>query len=518
MTIAATDTPRSETLLCELRGIHKSYGPVRALRNASLSVRPGEVLGICGHNGAGKSTLIKVMAGAEQADSGTFLFDGEETRFANVQTAQRGGVALVEQELSVVSQLSVADNMVLGNVDEPVVVRRRELDQRVRRLLARVGLDHIDPRTLLEKLPLGEQQLVEIGRLLGRRAQLLILDEPTAMLSKSEIDRVFEALRAVVAEGKTVIFVSHRLDEILTLGDRVVVLRDGEVVATEDVGRTSKARLIELMLGSRGQELPAPSHKPQTERTLHVRNLTVPGVVRDVTFSVPGGTIVGLAGQVGAGTSEVLRALGGLVTNVRGEVMIGDRRLKLGTPRRALGSGVQFISNDRKSEGLFLEHAIDLNLVTTRLPRLDTWGWLSPGRIRRAAHALAELAMIPPDRLSKRVETLSGGNQQKVLLGRCLDSRDLSLLLLDEPTRGVDVGGRAELHRLIRKIAASGATVLFTSTELDELLELSDMTISMFDGRIVNVSPRSQTDASRLLGEMTQASSTAESVGTSGSD
>ena len=517
MTVAATDTSPSEELLCELRGIHKSYGPVRALRDVSLGVRAGEVLGICGHNGAGKSTLIKVMAGAEQADSGAFRWDGEETHFANVQAAQRGGVALVEQELSVVPQLSVADNMVLGNVAEPLVVRRRELDQRVRRLLARVGLDHVHPRTPLENLPLGERQLVEIGRLLGRRAQLLILDEPTAMLGKSEIDRVFGALRAVIAEGKTVIFVSHRLDEILALCDRVIVMRDGEVVATADVGDTSKGRLIELMLGSRGQELPAPSHKPQTERTLHVRNLTVPGVVRNVTFSVPGGTIVGLAGQVGSGASGVLRALGGLVANIRGEVMIGDRQLKLGTPRRALGCGVQFVSNDRKSEGLFLEHPIDLNLVTTRLPRLDTWGWLSPGRIRRAAHELAELAMIPPDRLSKRVETLSGGNQQKVLLGRCLDSRDLSLLLLDEPTRGVDVGGRAQLHRLIRKIAATGATVLFSSTELDELLELSDTTISMFDGRIVSVASRSETNASRLLSEMTQASSPAHGLGTSGS-
>jgi ABC-type sugar transport system ATPase subunit len=518
MTVAATDIPRSETLLCELSGIHKSYGPVRALRDASLSVRPGEVLGICGHNGAGKSTLIKVMAGAEQADEGVFRFDGEETRFANVQAAQRGGVALVEQELSVVSQLSVADNMVLGNVDEPVVVRRRELDQRVRRLLARVGLDHIDPRTPLEKLPLGEQQLVEIGRLLGRRAQLLILDEPTAMLRKSEIDRVFDALRVVVAEGKTVIFVSHRLDEVLTLCNRVLVLRDGEVVATEEVARMTKPKLIELMLGTRGQELPAPSRKPRSERTVHVSNLTVPGAVDDVSFSVPGGTIVGLAGQIGAGTSEVLRALGGLIPNARGEVLVGGRRLKLGSPRRALAQGVQFISNDRKSEGLFLEHPIDLNLVATRMSRLDRMGWLSPIQIRKTARGLAELAMVPRDRLNKAVGALSGGNQQKVLLGRCLDTKHMSLLLLDEPTRGVDVGGRAELHRLIRKIAATGATVLFSSTELDELLELSDTTISMFDGRIVNISPRSQTNASRLLSEMTQESTTAESVGTSDSD
>ena len=515
MTVA-TDTPRSEALLCELRGVHKSYGPVRALREASLSVRPGEILGICGHNGAGKSTLIKLMAGALKADSGTFLFDGEEISFPNVQAAQRSGIALVEQELSVVPQLSVADNMVLGNVAEPVIVRRRELDQRVRRLLARVGLEHIDPRTSLEKLPLGEQQLVEIGRLLGRRAQLLILDEPTASLRMSEIDRVFEALRAVVAEGKTVIFVSHRLDEVLALCDRVVVMRDGEVVATEDVGKMTKPRLIELMLGARGKELPAPTHKPRTDRAVHVSNLRVPGAVDDVSFSVPGGTIVGLAGQIGAGTSEVLRALGGLMTNARGDVTVDGRRLNLGSPRRSLAGGVQFISNDRKSEGLFLEHPIDLNLVATRLPRLDKLGWLSPSRIRHTAHGLAELATVPVDRLNKRVETLSGGNQQKVLLGRCLDSENLSLLLLDEPTRGVDVGGRAELHRLIRKIAATGATVLFSSTELDELLELSDMTISMFDGRVVKISPGSETSASRLLAEMTQASSTADSVGTRG--
>jgi ABC-type sugar transport system ATPase subunit len=514
MTVA-TENPQSETLLCELRGINKSYGPVKALREASMSVRPGEVLGICGHNGAGKSTLIKLLAGAVHADTGTIQFDGQEADFANVQAAQRRGIALVEQELSVVPQLSVADNMVLGNVDEPVMVRRRELDERVRRLLAGVGLNHVDPRTPLEKLALAEQQLVEIGRLLGRRAQLLILDEPTASLSKSEIDRVFEALKAVVAEGKTVIFVSHRLEEILTLCDRVVVMRDGEVVTTEDVGQMTKSRLIELMLGARGKELPAPTHNPRSDRMVHVSNLTVPGSVDNVSFNVPGGTIVGLAGQVGAGTSEVLRALGGLMLGARGEVIVGGRRLSLGSSRRALASGVQFISNDRKSEGLFLDHPIDLNLVVTRLPRLDRWGWLSPRWIRHAAKDLAQLATVPTDRLSKRVETLSGGNQQKVLLGRCLDSKNLSLLLLDEPTRGVDVGGRAELHRLIRKIAATGATVLFSSTELDELLELSDTTISMFDGRVVRISPRSQTNASRLLGELTQPSSTADRVGTS---
>lgn len=514
MTVA-TESPQSEKLLCELREINKSYGPVRALRSASLSVRPGEILGICGHNGAGKSTLIKLMAGAVQADSGTIRFDGEETSFTNVQAAQRGGVALVEQELSVVPQLSVADNMVLGNVDEPVITRRRQLDQRVRRLLAQVGLEHIDPGTSLEKLALGERQLVEIGRLLGREAQLLILDEPTASLSKNEIDRVFDALRAVVAEGKTVIFVSHRLDEVLSLCNRVVVMRDGEVVATEDVAKMTKPKLIELMLGSRGKELPAPTHQPRNDREVHISNLTVPGAVDDVSFSAPGGTIVGLAGQVGAGTSEILRALGGLIVNARGDVSVDGRRLSLGSPRKCLSCGVQFISNDRKSEGLFLEHPIDLNLVSTRLPTLNRFGWLSPGRIRRAAHELAEMATVPADRLSKRVETLSGGNQQKVLLGRCLDSKKLSLLLLDEPTRGVDVGGRAELHRLIRKIAATGATVLFSSTELDELLELSDTTISLVDGRVVNISPRSETTASRLLAEMTQAASTAESVGTS---
>jgi ABC-type sugar transport system ATPase subunit len=518
MTATQTDTGRSNTLLCELSGIDKSYGAVQALRNASLSVRPGEVLGICGHNGAGKSTLIKVIAGAEQADSGVFSFRGEETRFANVQAAQRGGVALVEQELSIVPQLSVADNAVLGNVDEPKVVRRRELHQRVRRLLARVGLDRVDPRTALENLSLGEQQLVEIARLLGRDAQLLILDEPTAMLSKGEIDRVFEALRAVVAEGKTVLFVSHRLDEVLTLCDRVLVLRDGEVVATEDVKQMTKPKLIELMLGARGKELPAPPRSPQSKRTVRVSGLTVPGAVDDVSFSVPGGTIVGLAGQIGGGTSEVLRAIGGLIANARGEVSVGDRRLRLGSPRRALADGVQFISNDRKSEGLFLEHPIDLNLVASRMPRLGSWGWLSPVKVRTVARGLAELATVPPDRLSKPVGTLSGGNQQKVLLGRCIDSENLSLLLLDEPTRGVDVGGRAELHRLIRKIAATGTSVLFSSTELDELLELSDVTVSMFGGRVVNVSSRSETSASRLLGEMTHPSSRGESNETSGSD
>lgn len=489
----------------EVTDVTKTYGAVQALKGVSVDIVPGEVLGICGHNGAGKTTLMKILSGLESPDHGTLRIRGQDARLRHPQDAQRHGIALLDQELSIVPVLTVAENLVLGNVGERVIDRRGALHHRARELLARVGLSHIPPETPAEQLQLGERQLVEIARLLGRDATLLILDEPTATLSRGEIARVFDAVRGVVADGRSVIFVSHRLDEVLTVCDRVMVMRDGRAVATELAGSLDKGRLVDLMLGAAGQELPAAPRRAAKDQAVTVSELRVPGRVERVDFEFGSGTIVGIAGQVGSGASAILRAIAGLTPDAAGRVTVHRRDVRFATPLQAKASGVQYISNDRKAEGLFLSQAIEANLNATRFNRLSSGGWLAPKARLRSASALAGLVGLPAERLRSPVRTLSGGNQQKVLLGRCLQNESLSLLLLDDPTRGVDVGGRAEIHRLIRLAAEGGTTVLFSSTELDEIMELSDVVVTMFAGRSVSICTRQDTSPERVLREMTHA-------------
>jgi ABC-type sugar transport system ATPase subunit len=490
----------------EVESVGKAFGAVRALRDASLVVRAGEIHGLCGHNGAGKSTLVRVLVGLEHADTGVIRRNGVEIALHGSKEAQRRGIAIVDQELSVVADLSVAENLFLGNVEEPLVRRRARERARAQELLARVGLHDMRPSQPLAELSLGERQLVEIARLLGRDASVLILDEPTATLSDAEIGRVFAAIRAVAAQGASVVFVSHRLDEVLRLCDRVTVFRDGKNVATRTSEELDKRALVALMLGEEGRETglverPAPTGAP----VVRIKGLSVPSFVTDFSLDVRPGEIVGIAGQVGCGSTQVLRSIAGLVANAHGEVRIGETRLPLAAPRAAQALGVQFVTNDRKAEGLFLSQSIALNLTATRLRSLVRGGFLSARRLRARARGLAGLVGVDASRLSAPVETLSGGNQQKVLVARCLDRQPQSLILLDEPTRGVDVGGRADIHTLMREVAATGTPVIFASSELEEILDLSDTVVSMYASRIVSCRPRAEVDANSVLEHTTHA-------------
>src|SRR6476619_6088922 len=373
-------------VLLEVVDFSKSYGPVRAVRSLSLDVRAGEVHAVCGHNGAGKSTLVKTLVGLVRPDEGVIRLDGVELSLRNPLDAQAHGIALVNQELSLVPELSVEDNIFLGGLDVPLFYRRSRLSEHARRVLAQLGLGHVQLGTPVETLSIGERQLVEIARLLVRNARLLILDEPTATLSKPEIERVFRATRDLVAQGRSVIFVSHRLDEVFELCDRVTVLRDGRRVGTHEIGEIDRRALIELMLG----EMEGAKAMVEHEHTLPgsgeplvtIDGLTVPGSVEDVSLVLESGLITGLAGQVGSGTSTILRALGGLVPGVSGTVCVRGRAVPLKTPRRAVEAGVLYIPNDRQREGLFLGQTVQRNLIVARLRRLSRLGML----LRRRAH------------------------------------------------------------------------------------------------------------------------------------
>lgn len=502
---APAPTPGDEFVTAvEVVNVSKAYGAVRALRGVSMAVRRGEIHGLCGHNGAGKSTLVKVLVGLVHPDEGEVRVDGQPVALHGTHDAQRHGIALVDQELSLVPDLTVAENLFLGSVGLPFVRLQRREHQRARALLHRVGLSHVSPRTLLQELSMGERQLIEIARLLGRDAKLLILDEPTATLTDAEIERVFAAVRAVVAGGASVIFVSHRLGEVLSFCDRVTVFRDGALVGTRSVQDLKREDLVGMMLGEQGMSgRMSVESRVRRDGGVRVEGLTVPGRLWDFDLTAQPGTVIGLAGQIGSGASEVLRAIAGLEPRASGLVAIDDRPLALAAPKRALRAGVHFVSNDRKGEGLFLEQSIADNLLATRLDQMSFLGVLRRRSMRDQARSLAELVGVDVQRLGARVGAFSGGNQQKVFVGRCLDRPDLRLLLLDDPTRGVDVGGRAEIHRLVKHAGASGATVLFASSELDEILELSDEVVVLFAGRVVARHGREQATAAAVLHDMT---------------
>jgi len=488
----------------EVRGATKAYGPIVALDDVSFVLRRGEVHALLGHNGAGKSTLVKVLAGVASPDAGEVLVDGRPLELKTPRDAQAAGIAVVEQELSLVPVLSVMDNILLGSIDAGLARSSGVTRGDIQTLLARLGLSDVGPDTLVEDLSIAERQLVEIARALSHDARVLILDEPTATLGEREIERVFAAVRELVAEGRSVIFVSHRLGEVLALCSRVTVMRDGKVTVTRDVAGLDRESIVQLMLGEvaakREVEMPEGA---QYEGLVEIAGLEVPGHVEDFSLEAAGGEIIGIAGQVGSGASEVLRALAGLVPDARGRVSIAGRPMRLGAPGRSTKAGVVFASNDRKGEGLFLTQSIRRNLIATRMKAVSNYGVLSTAKTRRVAERLADLLNVDGRRLGQAAETLSGGNQQKVFLGRCLDRGDAVLLLLEEPTRGVDVGGRAEIHNLVRQAAAAGNAVIFVSTDHEEIMDLADTVVTMFAGKVTRVARRREMSAAAILGDMT---------------
>jgi ABC-type sugar transport system ATPase subunit len=500
---SAPSSTRSNEPLVRVDGLVKSYGSTRAVRAASFSVAAGEIHALCGHNGAGKSTVVKMLSGQETPDEGAIHLDGEALDLRSRQVAQRRGVALVDQELSVVPSLSVAENLMLGDLRTRWVNGRRASAGRFRALLDGVGLEHVRLDQPLAALGIGERQLIEVARALGQDARLVILDEPTATLSDVESEYVYAAVRKVAAAGCAVLFVSHRLGEVLDLCDRVTVMRDGEVVATSAASELTIDSLIQQMLGE------APHHPDKVaasevdgEVVLAVEGLSVPGRVVDFAISLQAGRVYAVAGQLGSGASDVLRTIAGLVPEATASITVDGKRVSTGRPATAVRAGIAFVSNDRKSEGLFLDKPISWNLLATRLPHVTRLGVVSRRRWSTLLSELVELCGLDRRRTGHDVGSLSGGNQQKVFVGRCLGRDDVRVLLLDEPTRGVDVGGRAAIHQLLRDAAGTGLAVLFSSTELEELVDLADVVVTMHKGVAVRRHD-GDTATSVLLREMT---------------
>jgi ribose transport system ATP-binding protein/rhamnose transport system ATP-binding protein len=499
----ATDAAEGVASVLGVRGLSKSFGAIAALKHVSLDIAAGEVRAICGENGAGKSTLVKILTGVYRPDAGSVTVNGEPCVIASPRHAQELGIALVAQELSLCPDLSVEDNIWLGSVKVPFFHKQAWLRERARAALDLLGASHIKLDAPVGALAIGERQLVEIARMLTRDARVLILDEPTATLTDLEIERIFAALAAIKREARSIIYITHRLGEVFRICDTVTVLRNGELVATDRVAALDRQTLIERMLGRSFVEMYPEAPRADGAPALVVEDLSVPGRVDRFSISVPRGKIVCLAGQVGSGAAEIVCALAGLVHNASGEVLVDGKPLRLGSSARALQRNLMFVSGDRAEEGVFRRLKVSDNLVATRLGAFARGGLLLRRALRTAAAKLAGEVGVDRRRLHAFADELSGGNQQKLAFGRTIGDGEPGVLLMNEPTRGVDVGARAEIYRLIRQFCDDGHCLVMASSDIEEVLGMSDVIVTMYRGRQVASYRRDTATMQQVLADIT---------------
>ncbi|GAA2617229.1 sugar ABC transporter ATP-binding protein [Streptomyces axinellae] len=482
-----------------LEGVNKSFGSVRALRGVGLELYAGEAHALAGENGAGKSTLIKILAGVHAPDTGTVLLDGAPAAFDGPADARDAGIAVIYQEPTLFGDLSIAENIfmgrqprrALGRIDHAAVRRATAA------LMDRLGVD-LDPDRAARGLSIADQQIVEIAKALSFEARVLIMDEPTAALTGTETARLFSVVEALRAEGAAVLFISHRLGEIFELCQRVTTLRDGRLVASEPLDSLTEDDLVRRMVGRDLGELYPKQEARTGEIALSVHRLTREGVFRDVSFEVRRGEIVALAGLVGAGRSEVAQAVFGVERPDAGEVHVGGTALRPGSPTAAMRAGLALVPEDRRQRGLVMEASIERNIGLTGLGDLGSAGLVRRARERARASDWALKLRLKYDRLSDSAGVLSGGNQQKVVLAKWL-ATDPAVLIVDEPTRGIDVGTKAEVHRLLSSLAADGLAVLMISSDLPEVLGMADRVLVMHEGRLVTEIPRESADEETVM-------------------
>jgi ABC-type sugar transport system ATPase subunit len=464
-------------------GITKRFPGITALSNVSFEVAAGACHAVCGENGAGKSTLGRILAGIHEADEGTVELDGNRVHFASPRDALAAGVAMVHQELAFCENLTVGENLCLGQLPSTFsFVNEAELRARAAKLLAAVGAT-IDPARPMSSLSVAEQQLVQIAAAVGEGAKVIVFDEPTSSLGDAEARTLYELIGTLNGRGVTVLYVSHRMAEIFQLSDAITVLRDGQHVVTCDASATDETTLVQQMIGRKlEQYFPKHLSQPRGEERLRVEHLSSPGRFDDVSFAVHAGEVVGLSGLVGAGRSEIAQAVFGLDPAVTGEIYVGGKRVQIRSAGDAMQNGIGFVPEDRKRQGLVLSMRTSENATLPILNRYAHAGWIDRAAERSVVTATFERLHVraTPDAVT---ESLSGGNQQKVVLSKWL-AANCDILILDEPTRGVDVGTKAELHAWIDQRAAEGAAVLLISSELPELLNVSTRIIVLRAGRI----------------------------------
>ncbi|MFL5578810.1 MAG: sugar ABC transporter ATP-binding protein [Gemmatimonadaceae bacterium] len=479
--------------------VSKRFVGVQALSDVTLEVAAGSCHALCGENGAGKSTLGKLLAGIHQPDGGRLFVFGKEVRFTGPRDALAAGVGMVHQELAFCENLSVAENLCLGHLPRRNgLVVREDMRAQAEAMLAEIGTA-LDVTRPLGTLTIGQQQMVQIAAAVGGGARVIVFDEPTSSLSQGEADRLYALIRRLKARGVTCIYVSHRMPEIFHLCDTVSVLRDGRHVATRPTAGLTEGELVQLMIGrSVGEYFPSHLHATPGEELLRVEGLTVPGKFRDVSFSLRAGEVLGLAGLVGAGRSEVAQAIFGLEPEASGRVVVGGKEVRIGTPREAIRLGIGLVPEDRKRQGLVLSESGKHNLSLPILRLLSRLRFIRRGREQAIAQEYFDRLRVRAPNVDTAVAGLSGGNQQKIVLARWLAAQS-RILILDEPTRGVDVGAKAEMHALIDELATRGSAVLLISSELPEVIALSSRILVLRNGRVAGELPREHATQDALL-------------------
>lgn len=490
-----------------MRGIGKSFPGVRALSDVSLTLASGEVLVLVGENGAGKSTLMKILSGALPADEGEILIDGKPVHIASPQQAQHLGIGMIYQEFTLVPQLSVPANISLGaEATHAGLIDSAAVNDRARSVLGELGLE-LPFDVPVSRLSVGQQQLVEIAKALATSARIIVMDEPTAALADREIERLFEIVRRLRAKGAGIIYISHRMEELPRIADRVTVMRDGRVVETRDARDFPAAEIIAAMVGRRLSahfpELPAVP--PNAPLRLEVKGLRREGVVNDVSFAVHAGEIVGLAGLIGAGRTEILRTIAGADAPVEGEIRIDGRPLRTGRVTGAIQAGVAFITEDRKAQGLVLGMTVRENVTLAHLTDfIDRDLLVNIARERAATVRMIEELQIKTPGTEQLARNLSGGTQQKVVLAKWLLG-DARIFLFDEPTRGIDVGAKSEIYKLMIELIVHGAAIVMVSSDLPEMLGMSHRVLVVRDGRIAAEFSRAQATPDRVIAVATGA-------------
>jgi rhamnose transport system ATP-binding protein len=496
---AQVNEPANEHPLLVLDGATKSFGAVKALVQGSVALYPGEAHALLGENGAGKSTLVKILAGVYQPDGGELHVNGEPKVFSGPAASRAAGVSIIYQEPTLFPDLSVAENIFMGR--QPLgrgrAIDRRAMNAAAGEVFARLGV-HLDPDRQARGLSVADQQIVEIAKAISLEAKVLVMDEPTAALTNVEVERLFDVMRTLRSQGAAVLFISHRLEEVFKSCQRVTIMRDGAFVRTAPIEDLTIDTIIRSMVGRDLDSMFPKTDTAPGDVVLQVDNLTREKVFYDISFSVRKGEIVALAGLVGAGRSEVARAIFGIDRRTSGTVHINGKALPNGSPQAAMAAGLALVPEDRRQQGLVMELSIDHNIALASMKRLSHFGLIRRSSERALAATWAERLQLKFGRMKNVVSTLSGGNQQKVVLGKWL-ARGPSLLIIDEPTRGIDVGTKSEVHRILDGLVAEGMAILMISSELPEVLGMADRVLVLHEGRVTAQLSRAEANEDSIM-------------------
>jgi ribose transport system ATP-binding protein len=489
----------AQDLILEMRGIDKSFPGVHALRSVDLTVARGEVLGLVGENGAGKSTLIKILAGAYTRDQGEIRIGGQNVEAANPHEMIGRGVAVIYQEPTLAPHLTTAENIYMGRLPKTRfgAIDWRRLEHDTLAVGEQLGLK-LQPRARVQYLSVAQRQMVEIAKALSREARLIVLDEPSAVLGEAELEGLFAVIRRLAKQGVSFIYISHRLNEVFEIADRVTVMKDGQVVGNDGVQNLTPARLIRMMVGRELSEI-YPRRSPTLGwPALVVHGLTRRGVLHDVSLAVREGEILGIAGLAGSGRTETLRAILGADSIDGGQVEIFGQPMRIKSPQHAIELGIGLLPEDRKTEGLLLRQTVGFNVTIARLDPFAPGGVLRPTTERRKVQEYIERLSVRTPGVNARIRSLSGGNQQKCVFAKWLNA-DCRILLADEPTRGVDVGAKHEIYQLLADLAARGVAIIMVSSELPEILGLSDRVLVMREGRVMAELDRAEASEEQIM-------------------